>query len=66
MPRTTTDPIPDLTTQGDGCLKGRSRDAVAHDATEEELAETTFIAAALRAGGAVVHGTKALNSIARA
>ena len=29
-------------------------------ATEQELAETTLVAAALRAGGAVTHGTHAL------
>ena len=30
------------------------------DATEQELAETTLIAAALRAGGAMTHGTHTL------
>jgi alkylhydroperoxidase/carboxymuconolactone decarboxylase family protein YurZ len=30
--------------------------ALKADATEQELAETTFVAAALRAGGAVAHG----------
>jgi alkylhydroperoxidase/carboxymuconolactone decarboxylase family protein YurZ len=34
-------------------------------ATDEELAETTYITAALRAGGGIVHGAKALASIKR-
>lgn len=49
-----------LTTQCETCLKGHARAAVAHGATEEELAETTYIVAALRSGAGVVHGKKAL------
>ncbi|RZI87066.1 MAG: carboxymuconolactone decarboxylase family protein [Microbacterium sp.] len=45
-----------LTTQCDGCLRGHSAAAVAAGATQEELAETVHIAAALRAGGAMYHG----------
>ncbi|GAA4385498.1 carboxymuconolactone decarboxylase family protein [Agromyces bauzanensis] len=55
-----------LTTQCDACLKGHARAAVDHGATEEELAETTYITAALRAGGGIVHGIKALSSVQRA
>lgn len=55
-----------LTTQCDACLKGHARAAVEHGATEEEIAETTYITAALRAGGGLVHGMKALSSIQRA
>lgn len=55
-----------LTTQCDACLKGHARAAVEHGATEEEIAETTYITAALRAGGGIVHGIKALGSVQRA
>jgi AhpD family alkylhydroperoxidase len=53
-----------LTTQCEACLKGHARAAVLHGATEEEIAETTYITAALRAGGGIVHGMKALSSVA--
>ncbi|AUC76177.1 carboxymuconolactone decarboxylase family protein [Olleya sp. Bg11-27] len=46
-----------LTTQCPYCLEIHKKHAVEAGATEEELAETTFIAAVLRAGAAVVHGT---------
>ena len=49
-----------LTTQCPYCIEihaGRAREA---GATEQELAETTLIAAALRAGGAMTHGTHTL------
>ncbi|SHJ16546.1 alkylhydroperoxidase AhpD family core domain-containing protein [Aquimarina spongiae] len=46
-----------LTTQCPYCLEIHKNNAIKHGATQEELAETTFIAAALRAGAAVVHGT---------
>lgn len=46
-----------LTTQCSYCLeihKGKAREA---GATDEELAQTVFIAAMLRAGGAITHGS---------
>ena len=46
-----------LTTQCPYCLEIHKKHAVTAGATQEELAEVTFIAAALRAGAAVVHGT---------
>lgn len=46
-----------LTTQCPYCLQIHKDAAVKAGATEEELAEATFIAAALRAGAAVTHGT---------
>ena len=46
-----------LTTQCAYCLEIHKEKAVAAGATQEELAETTFLAAALRAGAAVTHGT---------
>ena len=45
-----------LTTQCSYCLDVHTRRAVKAGASREELAETTFIAAALRAGAAVGHG----------
>lgn len=46
-----------LTTQCPYCLEIHKDNAIKVGATEEELAEVTFIAAALRAGAAVTHGT---------
>lgn len=45
-----------LTTQCQYCLTIHSENARKAGATEEELAEATFVAAALRAGAAVTHG----------
>lgn len=49
-----------LTTQCEMCLESHVTAAHAAGATREEIAETTFIAAALRAGGAFTHGMKAM------
>jgi AhpD family alkylhydroperoxidase len=49
-----------LTTQCPYCIEIHARRAKAAGATEQELAETTLLAAALRAGGAMTHGTHAL------
>ena len=49
-----------LTTQCPYCIAIHARKAKAAGATEQELAETTLVAAALRAGGAMTHGTHAL------
>ncbi len=46
-----------LTTQCPYCLEIHEKHAIEAGATQEELAEVTFVAAALRAGAAVVHGT---------
>ncbi|WP_205835259.1 carboxymuconolactone decarboxylase family protein [Microbacterium salsuginis] len=54
-----------MTTQCDARLKGHARAAVEHGASEEELAEATCITAALRAGGGIVHGMKALGAVQR-
>lgn len=45
-----------LTTQCGYCIEAHVKNAVDAGATREELAETVFIAAALRAGGAVGNG----------
>ncbi len=49
-----------LTTQCPYCIEIHARQARQAGATEQELAETTLIAAALRAGAAITHGTHAL------
>ena len=49
-----------LTTQCPYCIEIHSRRAIEAGASQRELAETTLVAAALRAGGAVTHGTHTL------
>ena len=49
-----------LTTQCPYCIDIHTARAKAAGATEQELAETTLVAAALRAGGAMTHGTHTL------
>jgi len=46
-----------LTTQCPYCLDIHKGKALKAGATPEEIAETTFVAAAIRAGGAITHGT---------
>ena len=50
-----------LTTQCPYCIEIHTKKAKKVGATEEELAETTLVAAALRAGGAMTHGTHTLD-----
>ncbi len=49
-----------LTTQCAYCIESHIKNAAEAGATREEIAETVFIAAALRAGGAVGHGLLAM------
>ncbi len=49
-----------FTTQCPYCIDIHSNRAREAGATEEEISETVFVAAALRAGAAVTHGTHAL------
>ena len=49
-----------LTTQCPYCIAIHARKARKAGANDQELAETTLVAAALRAGGAMTHGTHAL------
>jgi AhpD family alkylhydroperoxidase len=49
-----------FTTQCPYCLDVHTRNAKRAGATREEVAEVVFLAAALRAGAAVTHGTLAL------
>jgi AhpD family alkylhydroperoxidase len=45
-----------LTTQCVYCIDGHTKRAVDAGASEAELAETSWVAAAIRAGGAYAHG----------
>ena len=49
-----------LTTQCAYCIEAHIKNAVQAGASREEIAETVFIAAALRAGGAVGNGLMAM------
>src|SRR4249920_868140 len=49
-----------LTTQCPYCIEIHAKRAKKAGATEQEIAETTLVAAARRAGGARTHGTHAL------
>jgi AhpD family alkylhydroperoxidase len=49
-----------LTTQCPYCIELHQKRARKAGATDQELAETTLLAAALRAGGAMTHGTHTL------
>jgi AhpD family alkylhydroperoxidase len=49
-----------LTMQCPYCIKVHSNKARVAGATEQELTETTLVAAPLRAGGVMTHGTHAL------
>ena len=48
------------TTQCPYCIEIHTKNAKAAGATREEVVESSFLAAALRAGGAATHGTIAL------
>jgi AhpD family alkylhydroperoxidase len=48
------------TTQCPFCIEAHAKAAKAAGATREEIVETAFVAAALRAGGAATHGAMAL------
>ncbi len=49
-----------LTTQCPYCIEIHTKKAKAAGCTEAELAETSKVAAALRAGGSITHGTHCL------
>jgi AhpD family alkylhydroperoxidase len=50
-----------LTTQCPYCIEIHSQKAHEAGASNQELSEVVLVAAALRAGGAITHGTHALN-----
>ena len=49
-----------FTTQCPYCIEVHTKNAKAAGASREEVSETAFIAAALRAGGSATHGAMAL------
>ena len=49
-----------VTTQCPYCIEAHVKGAKAAGATKEEVAEASLVAAALRAGGAAMHGTLAM------
>jgi AhpD family alkylhydroperoxidase len=49
-----------LTTQCPYCIDIHAKKARAAEATEQEISEVVLVAAALRAGGAITHGTHAI------
>src|ERR1044072_2368977 len=49
-----------FTTQCPYCIEAHAKAAKKVGATREEISETAFLAAALRAGGAATHGAMAL------
>jgi AhpD family alkylhydroperoxidase len=49
-----------FTTQCPYCIEIHAKKAKQAGATEQEIVETTLVTAALRAGGAMTHGTHAL------
>ena len=49
-----------LTTQCPYCIEIHAKKAKAAGCTDAEIAETVVVAAALRAGGAITHGTHAI------
>jgi AhpD family alkylhydroperoxidase len=50
-----------FTTQCPYCIEIHAKRARAEDASEQEIAEVVAVAAALRAGAAITHGTHALS-----
>lgn len=54
-----------FTTQCDYCIDGHVQEAVEAGATEQEIAEAAWVAAAIRAGGAFTHGRTAFKLAAR-
>jgi AhpD family alkylhydroperoxidase len=55
-----------LTTQCPYCIEIHGKEARAHGAGDEELAEVAMVAAAIRAGGAVTHATHLVRPQAQA
>jgi AhpD family alkylhydroperoxidase len=51
------------TTQCPYCIELHSDKARKMDASDQEIAETVLVAAALRAGGAITHGTHAMKGV---
>src|SRR3954466_13417878 len=52
-------------TQCPYCIKGNTKAALKHGATEHELMEAIWVAAEMRAGGAYAHSALALNEMSK-
>src|ERR1051325_5954603 len=52
-------------TQCPYCIKGHTKAALRHGATEQELMEAIWVAAEMRAGGAYAHSVLALNEMSK-
>jgi AhpD family alkylhydroperoxidase len=50
-------------TQCPYCIRGHTKLALRHGATDEEIMEAIWVAAEMRAGGAYAHSTLALDAI---
>ena len=50
-------------TQCPYCIRGHTKSALRHGATEQEIMEAIWVAAEMRAGGAYAHSTIALDTI---
>jgi len=53
-------------TQCPYCIKGHTRAALRHGATEQELMEAIWVAAEMRAGGAYAHSALAVDEMSKA
>jgi AhpD family alkylhydroperoxidase len=53
-------------TQCPYCIKGHTKAALRHGATEQELMEAIWVAAEMRAGGAYAHSALALSEMSKA
>jgi AhpD family alkylhydroperoxidase len=53
-------------TQCPYCIRGHTKQALRAGATREEVMEAIWVAAEMRAGGAVAHSALALDTIAKA
>lgn len=53
-----------VTTQCSFCIEDHAKRAIKAGASKADVAEAVMVAAALRAGGGVTHGWKAMKSIA--
>lgn len=52
------------TTQCDFCIATHAKRAVEAGASQQEIAEATMVATAVRAGGGAVHGAKTMGAVA--
>ena len=53
-------------TQCPYCIKGHTKAALRHEASEAEIMEAIWVAAEMRAGGAFAHSVLALDEMAKA